>query len=151
MNMFEARTPAEGQEALNDDLNRVCIETLGNRDNPRPEQMAAVFTRCGWRYFSKPHYLAFLAIALNLKTYAEADTFRRETIDYINGLWNELFGDLGVEPRQMITAERIAIATLSGMAVETMHTSELSDFSHELDALDTTLVRLLTPADAEGA
>ena len=110
------------------------------------EERVSEFTQRGWMYFQRPAFRAFLDVFLNLRGDEEANQFKHECMRYMAELWEKVFGNLGVDPQSQITAQRFAMAVLIGMAIEIKMLPELNDFSGELEALDSALLKLQKPA-----
>lgn len=100
-----------------------------------------------WPHYSGPLYRAGVEILLAARgdetLKPRADQIRRRTIAEVGRTWMTLFSDLDVPVERHACAQRVALALLSGFALELSMRDQEADFTSELRALETTLEGIL--------
>lgn len=100
-----------------------------------------------WPHYNGPLYRAGVEILLAARgdetIRARADQIRKRAIAEVGRTWAALFADLAVPPARHATAQRVALATLSGFALEVTMRDDVADFGRELRVLEETLERIL--------
>ena len=100
-----------------------------------------------WPHYRGPLYRAGVDILLaargddSLKP--RAKQIRKRTITEVGRTWHALFSDLEVPVERHARAQRVALALLSGLALELSMRDQEMDFTRELAVLETTLETIL--------
>ncbi|MDG2308542.1 MAG: TetR/AcrR family transcriptional regulator [Candidatus Binatia bacterium] len=100
-----------------------------------------------WPHYSGPLYRAGVEILLSARgdeiLKPRADEVRRRAISAVGRAWATLFADFDIPAERHAIAQRVALAMLSGFALEVTMRDEEADFTGELAALEGTLERIL--------
>lgn len=104
-----------------------------------------------WPHYSGPLYRAGVEILLSARgdesIRSRADEIRYRAIKEVGRAWGALFADLDIPRKRHGVAQRVALAMLSGFALEVAMRDEAVGFSTELTALERTLERILRGED----
>ncbi len=104
-----------------------------------------------WPHYSGPLYRAGVEILLSARgdesIKARANGIRRRATSEVGRAWSKLFADFDIAVQRHATAQRVALAMLSGFALEVAMREHEADFGTELAALERTLERILLGED----
>lgn len=114
-----------------------------------PERVHALISGL-WPFYSGPLYRAGVEILLSARgdasIRARAGEIRRRTIQEVGRAWSILFADVDVPRRRHVLAQRVALAMLSGLALEVSMRDEEADFTSELAVLEGMVEKILLTA-----
>ena len=98
-----------------------------------------------WKVYQTPVFRAGLEILLGTRSHSNAD-YRRRTghfISTLTTLFTDTFKSFGIPEERQIQAERFALATLAGFALEETFAGRAGNFDGQLATLTTTVTSIL--------
>lgn len=112
------------------------------------EKRVALFVDRAWEHFSSPHYRSTFEILLSHVPEAAADepAWQAEMFRAWDGIWQQLFGDLGLSRRRLAVVQHYTLALLSGLAsLRVLEGASARPRDAEISLLKETLARELRP------
>ena len=109
------------------------------------EKRVSLFVDRAWEHFASPHYRSTFEILLSHVPDAGDDpAWQAEMFRAWNGIWQLLFGDVGLSRRRLAAVQHYTLALLSGLAALRVLEGEAArPREAELSLLKDTLVREL--------
>jgi AcrR family transcriptional regulator len=114
------------------------------------EKRVSLFVDRAWEHFASPHYRSTFEILLSHVPEEAADepAWQAEMFRAWNGIWQHLFGDVGLSRRRLAVVQHYTLALLSGLAALRVLEGEAARLREaELSLLKETLVRELGRGD----
>lgn len=126
-------------------------ESVLNRNLSPRERVSLLIDRT-WLHITQASAVAYIEFVLYGRSYPQGSARRRQTEEIAfassRKIWQDLFGDLDIDPRRLNTARTIASATMLGMAIQGLLAPVRPSFAAELEALKRIVAELLDlPAD----
>jgi len=110
------------------------------------EKRVALFVDRAWEHFASPHYRSTFEILLSHGPESAEDepAWQAEMFRAWDGIWQRLFGDVGLSRRRLALVQHYTLALLSGLAsLRVLEGASARPREAELSLLKETLVREL--------
>jgi AcrR family transcriptional regulator len=148
-------TKSEIHQAVVDDvLEQLRKEvTAGADPSADIEERVTTLVRAWWRMFRRPQFRAYLEVVIHTRG-PEGPRYLVPHIQMIlGGLWDDVFGDLDLEPEQRAVGLRFLFATMAGLVVDLIMLPDVPGRRFALERLSGVLIRILKgePEDLAGS
>lgn len=112
-----------------------------------PRERISLLIERSWLHITQASAVAFIELVLYGRSQPPGTARRRKaeeiTLASTRKIWQDLFGDLNVDPQKLATARTLASASMLGMSIQGLLEPVRPGFGRELEALKRIVAELL--------
>jgi AcrR family transcriptional regulator len=138
-------TKADIHQAVVDDVLQQLREEVTARFDPSAgiEERVTGLVRAWWHMFRRPQFRAYLEIVLHTRGPEGPRYLVPHIQNILRGLWDDVFGDLELDPARRDLGLRLLFATMAGLVVDQIMLPDLPGRRFALERLAGSLTRIL--------